>query len=98
VSQKRNIAELAPNGSEQERKMHQLESRLWFQYLVAGVAVVITLALALPIYFGLSTSSAARIAVPFLAAGAISGFSRLLTLFLPPVLLRFWPRLEQKEL
>ncbi len=64
--------------------MHQSESRHWFQSLVAGVAVD----------FGLPDAFAARIAVSFLAAGAIAGFARLLTLLVPAAVRRCWPSLE----
>ena len=76
-----------------------IESRRWFQYVVGLGAVAITLALATPIYFALQARpSAAGIALPFLAAGAIAGFSRLLTLLLPLLLLKLWPGLDQRPL
>ncbi len=76
-----------------------IESRRWFQYLASLAAVAITLALAIPIYFDLQVShSAAAVALPFLAAGAIAGFSHLLTLVLPLVLLKVWPELERHPL
>ena len=59
--------------------MQPLESRRWFQCLVAGIGTALSLALALPIYFALPADAWARVAVPFLAAGAVSGFARLLT-------------------
>ncbi|MDQ2733479.1 MAG: hypothetical protein M3Y55_00495 [Pseudomonadota bacterium] len=77
----------------------QLESRRWFQYVVGLGGVAITLALAVPIYLALQAhSSWAVVAVPFLAAGAVAGFSHLLTLFLPVGLLKLWPELEQPAL
>jgi len=78
--------------------MH-LESRRWFQYVVGLSGLALTLALALPIYFALQAQhSAAGIALPFLVAGAIAGFGRLLTLLMPPFLLKLWPELEQPAL
>jgi hypothetical protein len=74
-----------------------IESRRWFQYLAGLAAVAVTLALATPIWFALRThQSTAAVALPFLAAGAVSGFSRLLSLFLPLALLKAWPQLEQE--
>ena len=76
-----------------------VESRRWFQYVVGLSGAAITLCLAVPIYFTLQGQhSAAVVALPFLAGGAVAGFSRLLTLFLPLVLLKFWPELERQAL
>ena len=72
-----------------------IESRRWFQYVTGLAGVALTLALAIPIYFDLQAHhSAAGVALPFLAAGAIAGFSRLLELLVPLVVSKLWPELE----
>ena len=75
------------------------QDRRWFQNLAALTGVAITLALVVPIYLVMrSHPSAAGLGLPFLAAAAVTGFSRLLTLLLPPVLVKLWPALDEPAL
>ena len=72
-----------------------LEFRRWFQL----VAVLLSLAIALPCFWVLRSAlpqaeDGLQIFLLVLFVGAFAGFDRLLTLFLPIVILKLWPQIE----
>lgn len=72
-----------------------LELRKWFQILTSVLGLVAGWTCWYYVSSALgSQASSARLALILLVLGAISGFGRLLTLFLPPVLTKIWPTLD----
>ena len=72
-----------------------MEHRKSFQWAVGLVAFALATVLALSLVRLLPpTSIFASVALWLLYAGAVAGFDRLLTLLLPPVVARLFPRLD----
>ena len=77
-------------------KLMLLENRKWFQLMAGGIGLV---AACLSFWiarsaFSVDASESAKFALALLMLGAISGFSRLLTIFLPLFLPKIFPSLD----
>jgi len=77
-------------------KFMLLENRKWFQLMAGGIGLV---AACLSFWvarsaFPIDASESAKFALTLLMLGAISGFSRLLTIFLPFFLPKIFPSLD----
>jgi uncharacterized protein YaaW (UPF0174 family) len=74
-----------------------MEHRKSFQVAVGLVAFAMATILGFSLFRLLPPDSVlASLGLCLLCAGAISGFDRLLTLLLPPVLAKLFPRLDAK--
>lgn len=72
-----------------------IELKRWFQILCGFLGVGIAIACWLVVKsFVPEGAAGARLALLLLLVGAVMGISRLMELFLPPVLVRLLPRLE----
>ena len=73
----------------------RMENRLSFQLTVGLIAFAFATVLGFRLFQLLPPDSVfASLALWLLYAGAITGFDRLFTLLLPPVLARLFPRLD----
>ena len=75
-----------------------LELRKWFQIL----CYLLGLALAGSCYWVLrplaqDQTTGVQLALSLLLIGALNGFERILTLFLPILLVKLWPRIESPD-
>lgn len=72
-----------------------LELRKWFQILTGVLGLIAGWTCWFYVSAGLGSQAyGARLALILLVLGAILGFGRLLTLFLPPILTKIWPTLD----
>ncbi len=75
-----------------------MEQRKGFQGAVALLAALLVALLYWHLHQALPADAAmAQIALVFLSAGAVAGFSRLFTLLLPPLLAKVFPALDGKS-
>ncbi len=75
-----------------------LEGRKWFQVLAGVLSVASVLMCFAVVDPALNTSALGpHLVLLILCAGACSGFERLLTLFLPIILVKLWPAIEPSD-
>jgi hypothetical protein len=75
-----------------------IESRKWFQVVVALQSMAVAVACYLLVEAALPASAGgAKLALLLLAWGAFYGFDRALTRVLPIVILKAWPGLESPD-
>lgn len=75
-----------------------IELRKWFQIFIVVLSFLLSILCVLVIRASLpETASAAQGALVALFIGAISGFYNLFRLFLPLILAKLWPGIENKH-
>ena len=77
-------------------KTTPLEHRRWFNMLVSILGVSIALVCFIVVRMQIAKSEQyVQLALALLFIGAVSGFIALFRLFLPLILLKIWPKLEE---
>ena len=77
-------------------KTTPLEHRRWFNMLVSILGVSIALVCLIVVRMQIANSEQhVQLALALLFIGAVSGFIALFRLFLPLILLKIWPKLEE---